>query len=142
MDVHTKQHSVAMLLPNAETPEEWTVVNTAAELEKMVRRICRTAPGAVEVCYEAGVCGFALQRQIQGGGVVCKVIAPSLVPLTPGQRVKTDRRDARKLVGYLRAGMLTEVHPPDEQAESIRDLVRSRGAVRRGGRLAASLPRE
>ena len=126
MDVHKKQHSVAMLLPNAETPEEWTVVNTAAKIRTMVRRICRKAPGPVVICYEAGVCGFALQRQIQDDGVVCKVIAPSLVPVTPGQRIKTDRRDAGKLVGYLRAGLLTEVHPPDEAAESMRNLVRSR----------------
>ena len=129
MDVHKKQHSVAMLLPNAETAEQWTVVNTAAKIRTMVRRICKKAPGPVVICYEAGVCGFALQRQIQGERVTCIVIAPSLVPVTPGQRIKTDRRDARKLVGYLRAGMLTEVHPPDEQAESTRDLVRSREAA-------------
>mgnify|MGYP002632415661 CR=1 FL=1 len=131
MDVHKKQHSVAMLLPNAQTPDEWTVVNTAAALKKMVRRICKKAPGRVLVCYEAGVCGFALQRQIQSYNerVTCIVIAPSLVPITPGQRIKTDRRDARKLVKYLKAGMLTEIHPPDEEAESIRDLVRSREAA-------------
>ena len=85
MDVHKKQHSVAMLLPNAQTPQEWTVVNTAAKIRTMVRRICKAAPGPVEICYEAGVCGFALQRQIQGGRVVCKVIAPSLVPIGGGQ---------------------------------------------------------
>jgi len=125
MDVHKKQHTVAMLLPRAETPEQWKVANTAAHLRKMVRRIRRKAPGPVVICYEAGVCGFALQRQIEAEGVTCMVIAPSLVPVTPGQRIKTDRRDARKLVGYLRAGMLTEVHPPDEEAESARDLVRN-----------------
>ena len=129
MDVHKKQHSVAMLLPDAQTPQEWTVVNTAGKIRTMVRRIRKKAPGPVVICYEAGVCGFALQRQIQGDGVVCKVIAPSLVPVTPGKRIKTDRRDARKLVGYLRAGLLTEVHPPDEAAESMRDLVRSREAA-------------
>ncbi len=129
MDVHKKQHAVAMLLPNAETPEQWTVLNTAERIRKMVRRICKKAPGPVMVCYEAGVCGFALQRQIQSDRVACMVIAPSMVPVKPGVRIKTDRRDACKLVEYLRAGMLTEVHPPDEEAESARDLVRCREAA-------------
>jgi transposase len=118
-----------MLLPNSETPQEWTVVNTADTIQKMVHKICLKAPGPVVICYEAGVCGFALQRQIQTERVVCRVIAPSMVPVKPGERIKTDRRDARKLVFYLRAGMLTEVHPPDEQAESARDLVRCREAA-------------
>ena len=125
LDAHKKEHKVAMLLPRAETPEQWKVANTAVNIRKMVRRIRKKAPGPVVICYEAGVCGFALQRQIEAEGVACMVIAPSLVPVKPGQRIKTDRRDARKLVGYLRAGMLTEVHPPDEEAESARDLVRS-----------------
>ena len=131
MDVHKKQHSIAMLLPDTKTesPEEWTVLNTAAQMHKMVRRIRKKAPGPVVICYEAGVCGFALQRQIQTEGVACMVIAPSLVPFKPGKRIRTDRIDARKLVGYLRAGMLTEVHPPDEEDESARDLVRSREAA-------------
>ena len=129
LDAHKKEHKVAMLLPQVDTPQEWKVVNTAADVRKMVRRIRRKAPGPVVICYEAGVCGFALQRQIQAEGVTCMVIAPSLVPVKPGQRIKTDRRDARKLVSYLRAGMLTEVYPPDEEAESARDLVRSREAA-------------
>jgi len=113
-----------MLLPDSQIPEQWTVVNTPPGIRRMVRRILRKAPGPVEICYEAGVCGFALQRRIQAHGAVCKVIAPSLVPVAPGQRIKTDRRDARKLAAYLRAGILTEVRPPDEEAESARDLVR------------------
>ena len=125
LDAHKKEHKVAMLLPGVDTPQEWKVANTAVNIRMMVRRIRRKAPGPVVICYEAGVCGFALQRQIQAEGVICKVIAPSLVPVKAGQRIKTDRRDARKLAWYLRAGMLTEVHPPDEEAESARDLVRS-----------------
>ena len=129
LDAHKKEHKVAMLLPQVDMPQEWKVVNTAVDIRKMVRRIRRKAPGPVVICYEAGVCGFALQRQIQAEGVVCMVIAPSLVPVKPGERIKTDRRDARKLASYLRAGILTEVHPPDEQAESARDLVRCREAA-------------
>jgi len=131
MDVHKKEHKVAKLSPGADinSPEEWTVLNTADQIKRMVERVCRKAPGPVVFCYEAGVCGFALQRQIEAAGAICKVIAPSLVPVKPGQRIKTDRRDARKLVGYLRAGMLTEIQPPDEEGESARDLVRSREAA-------------
>ena len=77
-------------------------------------------------CYEAGPTGFALQRQLQAKGVDCRVIAPSLIPRKPGERVKTDRRDARKLAQLLRAGLLTEVHQPSEAQEAVRDLSRAR----------------
>ena len=133
MDVHKKQHTVAMLLPEDETdsPNIWTVNNRKAKIRTMVRRVIKKAPGGVVFCYEAGTFGFALQRQIQAEGAGCIVIAPSLTPSKPGQKIKTDRRDARDLVAYLRSGMLTEVYPPDEEAESARDLVRSReGAVK------------
>jgi len=133
MDVHKKQHTVAMLLPEYETdsPDIWTMNNTKAKIKTMVRKVIKKAPDNVIFCYEAGICGFALQRQIQAAGAECIVIAPSLTPSKPGQKIKTDRRDAKDMVAYLRAGMLTEVHPPDEEAESARDLVRSReGAVK------------
>jgi transposase len=65
-------------------------------------------------------------RQFQAAGVGCQVVAPSLVPVRPGERIKTDRRDARKLAEMLRAGLLVEVHPPSEQEESLRDLCRCR----------------
>ena len=129
LDAHKKEHVAAMLLPGSKSPEQWRVFNSSRGVRRMVRRIRKKAAGPVVVCYEAGVCGFALQRQIEAEGARCMVIAPSLVPVKPGQRVKTDRRDARKLVFLLRAGMLTEVHPPDEQAEAARDLVRSREAA-------------
>ena len=77
-------------------------------------------------CYEAGPTGFALQRQLQAKSVDCRVIAPSLIPRKPGERVKTDRRDARKLAELLRAGLLTEVHQPTEAQEAVRDLSRAR----------------
>ena len=97
----------------------------------MVRRIQNQVPGPVMFCYEAGVCGFALQRQIVREGVQCMVIAPSLVPVKPGERIKTDRRDAKKLVSLLEAGLLTEVQPPTEEEESVRDLCRCREAARK-----------
>lgn len=133
LDVHKKQHTAAMLLPEYETdsPDVWIINNMKAKIRAMVRKVLKKAPGDVLFCYEAGVCGFALQRQIWAEGADCIVIAPSLTPTKPGLKIKTDRRDAKDLVAYLRAGMLTEVHPPDEEAESARDLVRSReGAVK------------
>lgn len=97
----------------------------------MVRRIEREAPGQVRACYEAGPCGYALQRQItHAGEMSCMVVAPSLIPSKPGERIKTDRRDARKLAELFRAGLLTEVQPPSEADEAARDLCRAREDVR------------
>ena len=131
LDAHKKEHKVAMLLPDSDSAQQWTVKNERLELKRMVRRIQRLAPGPVVFCYEAGVCGFALKRQIEAHGVECKVIAPSLIPVKPGQRIQTDRRDAKKLAFYQRAGVLTEVHPPNEREESVRDLCRLREAAQR-----------
>lgn len=130
MDTHKKEHLVAMVLPGTEEIERWSVLNQAAAIRKLVKRVQKQAPGPIEFCYEAGPCGFDLMRQIEAQGVKCKVIAPSMTPRKPGERVRTDRRDARKLVEYQRSGMLTEVHPPNEQEEAIRDLCRCRETVR------------
>jgi transposase len=131
LDTHKKQHSVAMLLPDSDDPIVWTIQSDASATRRMVRKVTRQAPGPVLVGYECGVCGFALHRQITALGVRCMLIAPSLVPLKPGNRIKTDRRDAKKLVFLLRAGLLTEVHPPTEQQEALRDLCRGREATKR-----------
>lgn len=78
-------------------------------------------------CYEAGPCGYALKRSIESlGPVVCEVIAPSLIPKKPGEKIKTDRRDAKKLAELLRANLLTEVQPPTPEEEALRDLCRCR----------------
>lgn len=82
-------------------------------------------------CYEAGVSGYDLYRQSTACGVACQVIAPALTPRRPGQRIKTNRRDAVKLVRLFRAGELTAIHVPDEAEEAVRDLVRCREDVRR-----------
>src|SRR6266540_3634959 len=105
---------------------EWEVVNEPAAVKRMVRKAQREGGGEVIFCYEAGPCGYALKRQIEALGVRCVVVAPSLIPVKPGQRVKTDRRDARKLVELFRAGLLTEVWPPTVEEESVRDLARCR----------------
>jgi len=131
LDAHKKEHKVAMLLPGSDALEEWVVKNQSREIKRMVKRIRRRVSGPIIFCYEAGVCGFALQRRITSAAenVQCRVIAPSLVPGKPGERIKTDRRDARKLVQLLRAGLLTKVHPPNEQEEAARDLCRCRQAA-------------
>ena len=129
MDTHKKQHRVALVYPNNEEILEFSVKNAPAELRKMVRKIRRNAPGKVIFCYEAGICGFTLQRRIEALGCKCSVIAPSLTPRKPGERIKTDRRDAKKLLGLFMADILTEVYPPNEEQEAARELTRCREAA-------------
>ena len=126
MDTHKKQHKIALQYPGREEIVECTVENTAEAIRKMVSKIRKQAPGDIEFCYEAGVCGFALKRRIEQLGGRCRVIAPSLVPRKPGQRVKTDRRDAQKLLAMFKAGLLTEVQAPEEPQEAARELTRLR----------------
>jgi transposase len=126
LDAHKKFLQVAMLLPGSHKPIEWQVVHEDAAVRRMAKRILREAEGKVRVCYEAGPCGYALQRTLVKLGLDCVVIAPSLIPVKPGDHIKTDRRDARKLVELFRAGLLTEVHPPTPGEEAFRDLCRCR----------------
>lgn len=130
MDTHKKEHTVAWRHPGQEEVLRFAVKNTASDIARMVRRISKEARGEIVFCYEAGVCGFALKRRIESLGCRCVVIAPSLTPIKPGERVKTDRRDALKLLGMFKAGLLTEVYPPNEQQEAARDLARCRDAAR------------
>ena len=126
MDAHKNSIKVAALLPERAEPVEWTEDTTPEATRRLARRLQRLAPGEVRGCYEAGPTGYALQRQLRAAGVGCTVIAPSLTPVQPGVRIKTDRRDARKLAELFRAGLLTEVHPPSESDEALRDLCRCR----------------
>ena len=130
LDVHKKKIVGATLYPGESTPEIWTVANEKALVQRMIRRIGRRAPGLLACCYEAGSCGFTVQRWVRALGEVCVVIAPSMTPRRPGDRVRTDRRDARKLVEYFRWGMLNEVEPPTREEESVRALTRCREQVR------------
>jgi len=127
MDVHKKDIAVAMLLPGKDSPIQWKVANEPKAVRRMVKKMLREAPGEVRSCYEAGPCGYVLKRSIESlGPVVCEVIAPSLIPKKPGEKIKTDRRDAKKLAELLRANLLTEVQPPTPEEESLRDLCRCR----------------
>jgi transposase len=130
MDAHKNSIKVAAWTPGQPEPVEWTEDTTAEAVRRLARRLQRLSPGEVRCCYEAGPTGYALQRQLRVAGVACTVIAPSLTPVKPGSRIKTDRRDARKLGELFRAGLLSEVHPPSETDEALRDLCRCRDDVR------------
>ena len=131
IDAHKKDLFVAMLVGAHATPVTWTVANEPKAIRRLVRTLEREAPGSVRACYEAGACGYALQRQMTTARVSCQVIAPALIPRKPGERVKTNRRDACKLVERLRAGLLTEVRPPTPDEEAVRDLCRARDDARK-----------
>ena len=126
LDAHKRSISVAQLLPGRRQAVEWEVPNERAAVKRLARKLEREASGEVRCCYEAGPCGYTLQRQLMDAGIVCEVVAPSLIPVKPGEHIKTDRRDARKLAEISRAGLLTEVHPPSEDEEAARDLCRCR----------------
>src|SRR5206468_6713053 len=102
--------------------------NTPAATAKLVRKLAAKYE-RITFCYEAGPTGYELQRQIKSLGHECLVVAPSLIPKKPGDRVKTNRRDAQQLARLLRAGELTAVWVPDEAHEAMRDLVRAREAA-------------
>jgi transposase len=100
--------------------------NTPDAMIKLMRKMTERYE-TVQFCYEAGPMGYGLYRQIIDFGQSCAVVAPSLIPRRPGERVKTNRRDAQTLARLLRAGELTAVWVPDESHEAVRDLVRTRG---------------
>ena len=123
LDVSKASISVALLRPDGRLDEE-RIPNTPEDVRRLVRRW--PEPARVRVCYEAGPTGYDLHRQLTALGVDTTVIAPSLTPRRPGDRIKTDRRDARKLAGLFRAGELTEVRVPTPTEEAVRDLLRAR----------------
>lgn len=100
------------------------IPNTAEELRKMAKKLARH--GELEFCYEASGCGYGIYRQLMALGHRCTVVAPSLIPRKPAERIKTDRRDSEKLAILHRAGDLTAVWVPDPTHEALRDLVRAR----------------
>jgi len=130
IDAHKKDLFVAMLVGNQATPVTWTIPNEPRAVRRLVKKLEREAPGPVRIFYEAGPCGYALQRQVTTSRVSCDVVAPALIPRKPGDRVKTNRRDARKLAELGRAGLLTAVQPPTPEDEAVRDLARARDDAR------------
>jgi transposase len=119
--------AVAIAEPDGEVRSLGTILNRADAIRKLVKKLGPV--GKLRACYEAGPTGYALYWQLAELGVKCEVIAPTLVPVKAGDRVKTDRRDAEKLARSYRSGDLTAVWVPDEGSEALRDLVRAREAA-------------
>jgi transposase len=124
LDVHARSIRLA-----AVRADELLEERTLPYDEEAVVRVLRRWP-AVRCCYEAGPTGFGLYRYLVERGIACDVVAPGLVPQRPGDRVKTDSRDARKLARLLAGGLLEPIHVPSRELEAARDLVRAREDAR------------
>jgi transposase len=137
LDVH-KARTVVAVAEMGSQGEVWSygsVETSRPAIEALARKLARDGQ-RLRLCYEAGPCGYGLQRWLTALGHDCAVVAPSLVPRRPGERVKTDRRDAVKLARLHRAGELTAVWVPEPAHEAMRDLVRAREAAVRSVRRA------
>jgi transposase len=128
LDVHAETIAVAIAEPNGEVRSLGTIPNREESIRKLVKKLGSLQQ--LRACYEAGPTGYVLYWQLTRLGVECAVIAPTLVPMKAGDRVKTDRRDAERLARSYRAGDLTAVWVPDEGSEALRDLVRAREAAK------------
>ncbi len=129
LDVHQEEIVVAVLKGSAREATEFRVRHDVRGIARLVRRL-KGFGSWVECAYEAGPCGYTLKRRLEAAGIGCVVVAPSLTPVKPGERIKTDRRDAKKLAEHLRAGLLTVVCAPSEAQEAVRDLCRCREDAR------------
>jgi len=138
LDAHAESNAIGVAEAGRAVPRfVGTVGPKFTELSKALAKL--GDPSELLIVYEAGPCGYALARELKRAGYRCEVVAPSKVPRRPGDRVKTDRRDALSLAGLARAGELTFVVVPDERDEAMRDLSRARiDAVR--ARLKARQP--
>ena len=128
LDVHAETIAVAIAEPDGEVRSLGTITNRAESVRKLVKKLGPVAQ--LKACYEAGPTGYVLYWQLAELGVACEVIAPTLMPMKAGDRVKTDRRDAERLARSYRSGDLTPVWDPDEESEALRDLVRAREAAK------------
>jgi transposase len=131
LDVH--KDSIVIAVADEGREEARDVGEFPADWHSLHKQLRRLERGGYELrlCYEAGPTGFELHRRLVEAGYESQVVAPSLVPVKAGERIKTDRRDARKLARCLRAGDLTAVYVPDEATEALRDLERAREAAKK-----------
>ncbi len=126
LDTHKDTIAVAVSDDCGSKPRYYgEIANTPEAITKLAKKLSPDGE-VLSFCYEAGPCGYGIYRQISKMGHDCSVVAPSLIPSKPGDRVKTDRRDSESLSRFHRAGELTAVWVPDQEQESIRDLTRAR----------------
>ncbi len=133
LDVHTESIAVGLAASGSTEVRAYGVVGgTHDDVHRLIKRLASAHPDhALHFCYEAGPHGFPLCRFLRHLGYPCTLVAPSQVPRKPGDRVKTNRRDALQLARLLRAGELTSIYVPDPQDEALRDLIRARYQVGR-----------
>lgn len=131
LDVHKDSISVAYAEADRSEPPDFVgpIGTCQRDIDQVVRRLQSKAKCLV-FAYEAGPCGYVLHRYLTGKGYECQVVAPSLIPKRPGDRVKTDRRDAVEIARLLRSGDLAPVYVPSVEDEAVRDLCRARDAAR------------
>lgn len=134
LDVHSKAIVAVAVEEDGTEHHLGTVPNKESSLEKLVKKL--GSKERIRAVYEAGPTGYGVYWKLTEMGVSCQIAAPSLIPTKSGDRVKTDRRDARKLARYHRSGDLSYVWVPDEEQESLRDLVRARYAAKSDERRA------
>jgi transposase len=129
LDVHKDTIAIALAEPGRRQPlYRGEIANTPKAVARLVEKLSQEMGGELLLfCYEAGPCGYVLFRQLVKLGHDCQVIAPSLIPKKPSDKIKTDRRDACELARALRSGDLTSVWVPDTEQEAMRDLTRTRG---------------
>ena len=126
LDVHKETIAVAVADSSGGKARYFGEIrNMSGEIGKLLQKLSPQGE-VVSYCYEAGACGYEVYRQISHSGHHCDVVAPSLIPTRPGDRVKTDRRDSESLARLHRAGELTAVWVPDAEQEAMRDLTRAR----------------
>jgi len=128
LDVHAETIAVALAEAEGEVRCLGIIPNRQEAIRKLIKKLGPAEQ--LRACYEAGPTGYVLYWQLTALGVKCEVVAPTLVPVKAGDRVKTDRRDARKLAQSYRAGDLTPVWVPEAATEALRDLVRAREAAK------------
>ena len=129
LDVDSEKLVVGVAEPNGEVRSIGSIPYTSEAVRRLVKKL---GPASrLRVCYEAGPHGYGLYWELTALGVHCDVVAPTLVPVKSGDRVKTNRRDAEKLARCYRSGDLTPVWVPDAEHEALRDLVRAREAAKK-----------
>jgi transposase len=121
LDVHKESITAAYAIDMGEVELLGKIGTTTTDIDRLCKRL-QSKARRVGIVYEAGPCGYGLYRRLVDEGFECMVCAPSLIPKKPGERIKTDRRDAVKLTRALRAGDLSAVYVPDVEDEAFRDL--------------------